>query len=291
MPSFVVGEEFDGITVKAFLRRYCNVSARLLTKLKRTENGMTVNGKTVRSIDILRAGETIELVFPSDECFIEPVEMPLDIVFEDNDIIVLNKPPFMPVHPVHEHQLDTLANGVMFYSRSRGENYTFRPVNRLDRDTSGLVTAAKNSYAHSFLSSNVRKKYTALCEGRLDGSGTIDMPIRLKEGHTIQREAGDGGVRAVTHYSAVKYAFGHTLLSLTLETGRTHQIRTHLSYIGHPLAGDEMYGGSRRYFSRQCLHCGELELIHPISREVIVLKREAEDWLGELENIFNAQGY
>ena len=290
MPCFTVPPELDGITVRSFLRKHCDVSARLLARLKRTENGMTVNGVTVRSIDILRGGDTIELVLPADESFIEPVELPLDIIYEDDDMLVVNKPPFMPVHPVHEHQLDTLANAVLYYYRKNGINSTFRAVNRLDRDTSGLVTAAKSGYAHTLLSHSMKKTYTALCEGILEGSGTIDAPIRIKEGHTIQREVGEGGVRAVTHYTALKNAFGHTLMSLSLETGRTHQIRTHFAHIGHPLAGDEMYGGSREFFSRQCLHCSELEIIKPVSGEKLTLVCGAEDWLKELEHKFSSSG-
>ena len=177
----------------------------------------------------------------------------------------------------------------MYYYLKTGAECTFRAVNRLDRDTSGLVIAAKSGYAHTFLSRSVKKKYTALCEGILEGSGTIDAPIRLKPGHTIQREVGEGGVRAVTHYTAIKIAFGHTLLSLSLETGRTHQIRTHLSALGHPLAGDEMYGGSRRFFPRQCLHCSQLDIIKPVSGERLVLECGAEDWLKELEDKISSQ--
>lgn len=278
MPEFKVPEELDGISVRSFLRRRCDVSARLLAKLKRVENGITANGRHVKSIDILHSGDVVSIMLPADERLITPVELPVDVVYEDEAVIVFNKPQDMPVHPVHEHRLDTLANAAAFYSRQHGEAYAFRAVNRLDKDTSGLVLAAKSGYAHTFLIEHTRKVYMALCEGEITGSGTIDAPLRIKPGHTIQREAGMGGARAVTHYHAEKYMLGHTLLSITLETGRTHQIRTHFSYIGHPLAGDDMYGGSLRYFSRQCLHCAELEFIHPITHEKLTLRREPEDW-------------
>lgn len=283
MAVFVVPEELDGITVQNFLRRHCQVSARLLARLKRVENGMTVSGKTVRSIDILHSGDEIVLCFPQDDTEIVPVEMPIEVIFEDEYILAVNKPPFMPVHPVHEHQLDTLANAVMYYAVSKGENYTFRAVNRLDRDTSGIVLVAKNGYTHTFLSSNAEKTYYALCEGEIKGSGTIDSPIRIKEGHTIQRESGNGGVRAVTHYAAIESRYGHTLLKIKLETGRTHQIRTHFSGICHPLAGDEMYGGSRKYFERQCLHCAEMKIIHPMTRRTLTFFSPPENWLSVLE--------
>ena len=284
MPEFVVGEELDGITVRAFLRKHCGVSARLLAKLKRVDKGMTVGGRTVRSIDLLRAGDVICLCFPEDATEIEPVELPLDIVYEDSTMIVFNKPPFMPVHPVRNHQRDTLANGAIYYLAGKGENCTFRPVNRLDRDTSGLVLAAKSSFAHAFLANNTEKKYTALCEGVITEGGTVDAPIMLRPGSLMERQVGEGGVRAVTHYSPIEQCRGHTLLELELETGRTHQIRTHMASIGHPLAGDELYGGSREIFERQCLHCSELALIHPLTHEKIVLKSAPEDWIGMLKN-------
>ncbi len=269
--KFIVGEEYDGITVQSFLRKQCGVSARLLTRLKRTENGITSNGKHIRSVDILHFGDALELKMPEDTSRIIPVEMPLNIVYEDSELIVFDKPPFMPVHPVRDHQLDTLANGAAYYGMSKGEAYTFRAVNRLDRNTSGLVLAAKGSYAATFLAGNVSKLYTALCEGELYGSGTISSPIRLKPGHTIQRETGEGGVSAVTHWRSIRVKNGHTYSELRLETGRTHQIRVHMSSIGHPLAGDDMYGGSLKYFNRQCLHCGSISFIHPVTKERMTL--------------------
>ncbi len=291
MTAFVVPEELDGITVQNFLRRHCQVSARLLARLKRVENGMTVSGKTVRSIDILHSGDEIVLCFPQDETEIVPVETAIDIIYEDEYILAVSKPPFMPVHPVHEHQLDTLANGVMYHARTMGENYTFRAVNRLDKDTSGIVLIAKSGYAHTFLSANTEKKYYALCEGEITGSGTIDSPIRIKEGHTIQRESGNGGVRAVTHYTALEFRYGHTLLEIKLETGRTHQIRTHFSGICHPLAGDDMYGGSRKYFERQCLHCAELKTVHPMTRKTLTFFSPPEDWFGILEESIKKESH
>ena len=284
MPEFIVDSELDGITVRTFLRRHCSVSARLLARLKRVENGITANGRQVRSVDTLSAGDVVSITLPPDERLITPVDLPVEIVYEDEAVIVFNKPQDMPVHPVHEHRLNTLANAAAFHCLESGESYAFRAVNRLDKDTSGLVLAAKSGYAHTFLIEHTNKVYIALCEGTVTGSGTIDAPIRIKPGHTIQREVGDGGARSVTHYRAEKSLYGHTLLSVTLGTGRTHQIRTHFSYIGHPLAGDDMYGGSLRYFDKQCLHCAELEFIHPLTHEKLILRREPEDWFAVIKN-------
>lgn len=276
--KFVVERELDGISVQNFLKRHCNVSSRLLIKLKRTENGITANGKHIRSIDILHFGDMVEIRMPEDENEIAAVNNPVEIVYEDDEVLIFNKPPFMPVHPVREHQLDTLANYAVYYARSKGENYAFRAVNRLDKDTSGLVLTAKSSFAMTYLTKRVKKVYVALCEGELSGSGTINAPIRLKEGHTIQREVGEGGINAITHYRAIKTMYGHTYVEFELETGRTHQIRVHMSSIGHSLAGDDMYGGSRVYFNRQCLHCAELEFTHPVTHEIIKVKKEPDDW-------------
>lgn len=272
---FTVPEELDGITVRTFLRRRCGLSARMLARLKRTERGITVDGQTVRSPDILHSGDVVELLLPSDEPYITPVDIPIAVAYEDDNIIVFDKPAGMPVHPVGDHQLDTLANAAAFYAARRGESYLFRPVNRIDKDTSGLVLCAKNAFAADFLSKNVSKTYVALCEGRIEGEGTIDAPLRIKPGHSIQREIGEGGVRAVTHYKVLKnFGDEYTLLKLHLETGRTHQIRAHLSGIGHPLAGDDMYGGSREHYARQCLHCFEMIFLCPVTRQEITVMSE-----------------
>ncbi len=275
--KFTVPTELDGICVKDFLRRHCSVSARTLAKLKRTEMGITCNGEHIRSIDILHAGDIINLTFPKDDMYLEPIDLPVEIVYEDSQVIIFNKPPYMPVHPVKDYRLNTLANAAAFHAISMGENYIFRVINRLDKDTSGLVLAAKNAYAAAFLKSHTEKLYIALCEGKIERSGTIDEPLRLKEGHGIQREIGEGGVRAVTHYKVLKnYGDEYTLLEIRLETGRTHQIRAHFSGKGYPLAGDSMYGGSRKKFPRQCLHCMQISFIHPESGKTITVRKDID---------------
>jgi len=275
--KFTVPAEYDGISVKQFLRKYCLVSARTLAKLKRTENGMTVNGKTVRSIDRLNGGEEIILTFPEDDIHIEASPLHTEVVYEDSNVIIFGKPAGMPVHPVHEYRTNTLANFAVYHMKQMGESYSFRPVSRLDKDTSGLVLCAKDRYTAAFLPEHNEKIYTALCEGRTDEAGTIDMPLRIKEGHTIQREIGEGGQRAVTHYKALKhFDDDYTLLEIWLETGRTHQIRAHFSGTGHPLAGDDMYGGSRAHFKRQCLHCCQISFIQPETGKKITVKKEID---------------
>lgn len=267
--KFTVPKDYDGKLVKDFLRKKCEVSASLLTQLKLVENGITNNGKHIRAVDFVKAGDEIILTLPEDKNEIQPVNLPIDIIYEDEHIIVFNKSPLMAVHPVHGHIDDTLANAAAYYAQSKGELWTFRAVNRLDRDTSGALLVAKNVYSSALLPKTVKKKYIAVCEGIITEGGTVDAPIRFKEGHTIQREVGEGGVRAVTHYKPVKTHNNHTLVEFDLETGRTHQIRVHMSYLGHPLAGDDMYGGSLSHITRQALHCGEISFIHPISGEKV----------------------
>lgn len=282
---FIVPKAMDGINAAIFLRKYCAVSARLLTRLKRTENGITRNGELLRSIDTVNAEDVIVLKFPDEEISVEPIEGILDILFENKNILAVNKPPFMPVHPVHDHIFDTLANIVAYHQLKKGESYTFRAVNRLDRNTSGIVIIAKDRLTASILPNTVKKKYTAICEGELFGSGTIDAPLALKDGHTICREVRSDGVRAVTHWKSLAVKGNHTMLELVLETGRTHQIRAHMAYIGHPLAGDDMYGGHLDIFDRQCLHCSQAELEDPYSGEKIVIACPAKEFWEKFKSL------
>ena len=262
---FTVPKQVQGVMVKSFLRGYCKVSARLLTKLKRQKNGILVNGLSARTIDRLKGGDTVCISWKEENKALPPNNIFVPVVYEDDNIVVFDKPIGMPVYPTPGHDLDTLANAAAFYAHAHKEDWAFRPVYRLDRDTTGLLVVAKDAYIAADLAGKVQKYYYAVCEGELLRDGSIDKPIRVKEGHTIQREAGNGGERAVTHYQVLGAGNGHTLLKLWLETGRTHQIRVHMSSIGFPLAGDDMYGGGRQWIHRQALHCGKLMLVHPVT--------------------------
>ena len=265
--NFKVNEDYDKKLVKEFLRRKCEVSSTLLRQLKLIDNGITRNGEHIRAVDTVNVGDEIVITLPEEKNDITPVNLPINILYEDEHIIIFDKAPFMAVHPVHGHIDDTLANAAAYYAKIHSEVWTFRAINRLDRDTSGTLLAAKNAYAAARLPKTVKKKYIAVCEGTIENGGTVDAPIRLKEGHSIQREVGEGGVRAVTHYKPIEWGNNHTLVEFDLETGRTHQIRVHMSYLGYPLAGDDMYGGSRALINRQALHCGEVSFIHPITNK------------------------
>lgn len=283
--NFIVPKKYNNIQAKWFLRNYCNISVRLLTALKRVPLGISRNGELLRVIDTVYADDEIKIKLPQDNNTIVPVKTPLDICYEDNDVMLINKPPYMPVHPTHDHIYDTLANGVAYYLNNKNENTCFRAINRLDRDTTGLVLIAKHSYAAANLVNNVEKTYVAVCEGKIEKSGTVNANISLLEGHTIQRVAGTpNGVTAITHYKPLIVSNEHTLVEFKLETGRTHQIRVHMSYINHPLAGDDMYGGSLRYIHRQALHCKTITFIHPITHKKITINTDLPQ---DMLSVFN----
>ena len=265
--DFTVEKEYDGMTARDYLRKIRGLTARSMTLLKYGDNGITRKGEILKAHDIIHCGDVIELNLPEDDNDIKPIRGCLDILFEDDCFLIADKPPMMPVHPTKTHQEDTLANIVSYYQREKGERYTFRALNRLDKDTSGCVIIAKDRLSYSLAQPTVKKKYIAVCEGIITESGVIDKPIALETGSKIKRTVCAGGKKAVTHYTPLRSGNGHTLVELWLETGRTHQIRCHMSGIGHPLAGDDMYSGSRVYIARQALHCVSIEFFHPFKRE------------------------
>lgn len=273
---FTVPKEYDGAICKEFLKKYCKISSRLITKLVRTEMGITREDSLIRTIDKVSFGDKIKINLPKDYNEIEPIIGELDIKFEDKHILIVNKPPNMPVHPTKNHQRDTLANIVRYYALSKGEDYTFRAINRIDRDTSGLVLIAKDRFTASGLK-GVYKEYTAVCQGNIVEDGTVDKNIRLRPDSKMVREVNSEGARAVTHYFVLSRNKEYSLVRCILETGRTHQIRCHMNYLGHPLAGDDLYGGNRDKISRQALHCSYLRFIHPVTKQTIEIKSQMPD--------------
>ncbi len=274
--EFIVPPEYDGKKALSFLRTRCGVSSRLVGKLKRTENGMMMNGQRIRTIDRLVAGATVSITVPDDGESPEPISAPIDIIYEDSDLLIINKSPFMAMHPTHNHQGDTLANAVAAYLLQKGENSAFRAVGRLDKGTSGTVVCAKNKFSASNLSGKVKKTYYAIVEGELHGEGTVDVPIyRPDPMKTLRACSYEKGVEsAVTHWSTVENYSGATLVKLSLETGRTHQIRVHMAFIGHPLAGDNMYGDFVQEAGHQMLHCRKCMFIHPVTNEEVCFEAE-----------------
>lgn len=269
--KFTVPPEYEGETVQTFLRQHHGFSWRMVVRLKHTENGITVNGQLRRSIDPVRAGEELVLRLPEDTIRVEEADIPLDVVYEDNSLLVVNKPPYLAVHPSAFKPEPTLANAVVGYYAKQGQSCAFRPTNRLDRNTSGLLLTAKNAHVAYALAHKVDKTYLAIVLGELEGEGVIDQPIRVKDGCAITREVGEGGKESRTHYKALATDGEITLVRLWLETGRTHQIRVHLSWLGFPLAGDTMYGTDETILPRHALHCAEMTFIHPLTGERVQL--------------------
>ena len=175
--SFTVTNEYDNKKVVHFLRGSAQLSARLIGTLKRVEDGILLNGSHIRTIDSIKAGDVITVNIPDDETAAEPISIPLDILFEDADLIAVNKSPFLAMHPTHNHQGDTLANAIAWHLADMGNNTAFRAIGRLDKGTSGVVICALNKYAAARLTGSIKKEYLAIAEGVFEGEGTIDMPI------------------------------------------------------------------------------------------------------------------
>lgn len=274
--EFDIGQDFSGRTVKEFLKGKLMMSTTVMNALKRTENGLTLNGNGVFVNAVMKQGDVLRLVFTDREGLdIEPMEGNVPVLFENPDIIVVDKPPYMPVHPVKDHVRDSLANIIVRHCMRNGEDIVFRCVNRLDRNTSGLVVIAKNAYTHFLLRQQsekgiFRKTYIALVHGNLPDFGTVNVPLKKEDSDSIRRVASADGRPAVTHFRTVERKNGLSLAEITLETGRTHQIRAHMSHIGYPLAGDFLYGDEcDGVCRRQALHLAELELRLPFTGEYL----------------------
>lgn len=258
------------MTLKSFLRGRNGVSHRLMARLKQVEGGITCNGSPIRSIDTVRDGDIIVLRV-EDDSFLEPNgSLDVPVVYESESVVVFDKPGGVPVHPSAKHRSDTLGNFFAYLY----PQLTFRPVNRLDKDTSGLVAAAKDAHAANILHDGCEKVYIAAVEGVTGDSGTIDAPIARQRESIILRCVRADGRQAVTHYRKIAGNDRFSLEEIRLETGRTHQIRVHFSHIGHPLAGDDLYGGSRQFITRQALHCAEMSFTEPLSGKRVTLRSE-----------------
>lgn len=251
--------------IRDILRDF-GVSSSLLTKLKQTESGITKNGEFAKAIDTANTGDTIKIKIEESGSAATPAKLDIEIIYEDEDIIVLNKPPLVPVHESRNHRGDTLAN---FVSYNIGASTAFRAVYRLDRDTSGIVLVAKHELAAAKLAGKIKKDYYAVVGGTVERDGTIDAPIARCGDSIIKRKVDENGESAITHYFIVKKGENSTLLKFNLETGRTHQIRVHMQSIGHPLLGDSMYGGDCTKISRQALHCKDIYFIHPVTNKIM----------------------
>lgn len=271
--NYHITEDADSLRVEQYLRRR-GFSYQNLTQLKKMPESILINGVWSYMRTPLHSGDILTVHIRETESSpnIPPVELPLDIVYEDEDIVVVNKPAGMPVHPSLNNYRNSLANALMYYYQQQDKPFIFRCTNRLDRDTSGLTVIAKHMVSSSILSSmtarhEIEREYLAVVRGSVaPSSGTIDAPIGRTGSSLIERKIDfEHGERAVTHYHVVKEENGHSLVSLILETGRTHQIRVHMKYIGFPLVGDYLYNPDMEYIQRQALHSCRLSFRHPIT--------------------------
>jgi 23S rRNA pseudouridine1911/1915/1917 synthase len=275
--------EEKGHTVGQFLT-HLGYSRRLIISLKQREDYLTMNGAMCFVNHRIAAGEVLHVKLPPEEFDerIVPSQMPMDIVYEDDDILVVNKAANVPIHPSQGHQEYTLANGLMYHFREKGEPFTFRVINRLDRDTTGLLIVARHALSACVLADQIRNRtikrtYLAAMKGNLaetfpEGNGIVDAPIGRVDGSAIEREVNfETGESALTHVQLLSYdpATDTSLAELHLETGRTHQIRVHMKYCGHPLYGDFLYNPDYRFIGRQSLHSWKLEFTHPVTHELM----------------------
>lgn len=275
---YQITENEQGTTVLDFLRKK-GFSRHILSSMKADKEALTRNGQRIGGREQLLAGDhfRVRLLETVDSDGIVPVSMPLSILYEDEDILVINKPADMPVHPSIGNYTNTLANGVAAYLDAKDEHSPFRCINRLDRDTSGALILAKNAFSAAVLSTQmrnrqIRRTYLAVVEGITPPNGTISAPISRVDDSVIERHVDLlHGEPAVTHYERLEVKNEHSLLEIHLETGRTHQIRVHMGYIGHPLPADYLYHPVYDCFKRQPLHSLQLEFRHPVTDKPMCL--------------------
>ena len=275
--TYEINSEYVGYSIDKYLKAHGYSSANI-TAIKKMPNNVVIDGEWVHMNRKLQAGEILTVNISEDDSSekIPPVKMDLDIVYEDEDIIVINKPAGLPIHPSLNHYEDSLANGLAYYYEAQNKPFIFRCANRLDKNTSGLTVIAKHLVSGNILSTMVKnrefhREYYAIVRGHLDEpEGTIDAPIGRVDDSIITRQVDfENGERAITHYKVIDEEKGHSLISIHLETGRTHQIRVHFKYIGHPLIGDHLYNPDFEYMTRQALHSHKISFIHPITKKAM----------------------
>lgn len=284
----VAENEDIGKRADVFVSKACDITRSAATGLME-KGAVTINGKKASKSYKMALADVVEVELPEPEmCEVLPENIPLDVVYEDDDVIVINKPQGMVVHPAPGHTTGTLVSALMYHCKDSLSdiNGVIRPgiVHRIDRDTSGLLVVAKNNNAHVSLAAQLedhtlsRVYYTVVC-GHLDSEGKVDAPIARHPRDRQKMAVVQGGRRAVTHYEAIEELSQFTFAKMKLETGRTHQIRVHMSHIGHPILGDPVYGiptnfekHHPRLFKGQMLHAGELTFVHPRTGEKVTVK-------------------
>lgn len=272
--EYTVTKHQQGMTILDYLKMQ-GFSRHILSSMKGDKGAISLNGTFAYGRTPLIPGDRLSIRLketqPSEN--IQPTFMELNILFEDEDILVLNKPADTPIHPSMGNYTNTLANGVAYYYALKGEPFVYRCINRLDRDTTGALILAKNALSAAILSQQmaarqIKRTYLAIVQGVLPPKGTINAPIARVQGSVMEREVNfSQGESAVTHYECLDTRNGYSLAELHLETGRTHQIRVHMKYIGHPLPGDYLYNPIYDRIQRQPLHSYQLNFFHPIKKE------------------------
>ena len=282
--------------VKEILKTKFQISDRLLVKLK-NQKKIFVNSNIVSVNDKIKSADIIEidLNFEENNSNIPATKMDLDIIYEDEAYLVINKPAGVPIHPSMDHYEDSISNGVKYYFDSINLRKKIRPVNRLDKNTSGIVIFAKNEYTQECLVRQMKdntfvKEYIAICDGIFDQKqGTINAPIARKENSIIERCVNEIGSPSMTHYEVLKEITSndtsYSVVKCKLETGRTHQIRVHMQHIGHPLLGDTLYGSASSFINRQALHSYKTRFIHPITKETVTYIANLPEDMKKLYNI------
>lgn len=289
--THLISEEHQGLTVEVYVKQVLKYSGRAIQKLSR-QKGILLNKKAVFLQKKVKSGDVMRILIPEDKSYgVEPESGPLEILYEDSYLIILNKPSGLLVHPTGQTFQGTLSNYLAHYYQQTGGICTVRPIHRLDRETSGCVVFAKDSHTQSLLETSLKEGslkriYQAIVNRIVDPpAGTINAPIGPHPTKPNRRAIIPKGDQAVTHYKTLQNYPGASLLELTLETGRTHQIRVHLTHIGHPIVGDRMYGKSSVLISGQALHASSVRFPHPIEpREVVVEAPFPADFLRVLEN-------
>ena len=300
MTDFIhnVTADDENLEVKEIMHRYFDFSARLRNRIKR-EKLVTLNGTTTEGWIKVKTGDIVKITLPDEKSGFEPQDIPLYPVFEDDDLLILNKQPGLIVHPTKGHPTGTVANALMSYMEKTGQSFKIRFVNRLDMDTSGLLVVAKNAYCQNDYTRQmkeglVEKRYISIVKGIMENdSGVIDLPIGRPDPVDVRRGVMENGSPSVTHYRVIErfrssaYTCGYTLVELLLETGRTHQIRVHMSHMGHPVLGDWLYGGENVHLiERQALHAARLSFLHPITKELMTVEAPVpEDMQNAIEKL------
>lgn len=275
--------------INQIIKNEFELSSRLLLKLIKSKK-VLLNGLPTDTRNTIQIGDTITVLLDleEDNSNIMPNKMDLNIIYEDDGLLIINKPSGIPVHPSILHYEDSLSNGVKYYFDQIGLKKKIRPVNRLDKDTSGLVIFAKNEYVQECLikqmqNNSFKKEYLCIVSGKLKNKiGIIDAPISRKQNSIIERCVNLNGQKSVTHYKVIKEFDDYSLVNCILETGRTHQIRVHFAYIGHPLLGDALYGTKSILINRQALHCYKLTFINPVTKKEIEIKADYPNDFSEL---------